>query len=235
MNLEKERLLIIAPHADDEVLGCCGLIDKIKNNGGEVFLQVLSLGGYNKIEGERVTKNDWENELTKVVDVLKIDDYDIAYSNDEFQHIDTKPQHEVIDYIESKSKLSLQKINPTVVAIPTIFSAHQDHTFTYKASISALRPHPQKTVHMPELIISYESSEYHFWSAYSEFGKFLPNFYLKLSKDDVENKSKTFKMYSTQIRENQRSEDSIISLAKIRGSEIGSDFAEAFHIHRFYD
>ena len=167
MNLEKEKLLIIAPHADDEVLGCCGLIDKIKNNGGEVFLQVLSLGGFNKIEGKRVTKNDWENELTKVVNTLKIDEYDIAYSNDEFQHIDTKPQHEVISYIESKSKVSLQKIKPTVVAIPTIFSAHQDHTFAYKVAISALRPHPQKAMHMPQLVISYESPEYHFWSTYS--------------------------------------------------------------------
>ena len=54
MNLEKERLLIIAPHADDEVLGCYGLINKIKKNGGEVFLQVLSLGGYDRIEGNRV-------------------------------------------------------------------------------------------------------------------------------------------------------------------------------------
>ena len=88
---------------------------------------------------------------------------------------------------------------------------------------------------MPELVISYEAPDYHFWSPYSEFGKFLPNFYLKLSKDDVERKSKTFEMYSSQMRENQRSEDSIVSLAKIRGNEIGVDFAEAFHIHRLYD
>ena len=65
MNLEKERLLIIAPHADDEVLGCCGLIDKIKNNGGEVFLQVLSLGAYKKIEGTTVTKEDWEKRINR--------------------------------------------------------------------------------------------------------------------------------------------------------------------------
>jgi len=235
VNLGKERLLIIAPHADDEVLGCFGLINKIKNNGGEVFLQVLSLGGYTKLEGKTVTENDWKNELTRVVDTLKINDYDIAYSNHEFQHIDTKPQHELIGYIESKSKVSLQKIKPTVVAIPTIFSAHQDHIFAYKVAISALRPHQQKIMHMPELVISYEAPDYHFWSPYSEFGKFLPNFYLKLSKDDVERKSKTFEMYSSQMRENQRNAENIFSLAKTRGNEIGVDFAEAFHIHRFYD
>jgi LmbE family N-acetylglucosaminyl deacetylase len=235
MNFGKEILLIIAPHADDEVLGCFGLINKIKKNGGKVFLQILSLGGYRKIEGNIVTKDDWKRELTKVVKTLKIDDYDIAYSNDEFQHIDTIPQHELIGYIESKSKLSLQKIKPTIVAIPTIFSAHQDHTFAYKVSISALRPHVQKIMHMPKLIISYESPDYYFWSSYSEFGKFSPTFYLKLSKDDVKKKSKTFKIYSSQVRENQISEDSITSLARIRGNEIGIDFAESFHIHRFYD
>ena len=53
----------------------------------------------------------------------------------------------------------IRKIKPTVVAIPTIFSAHQDHTFAYKVSISALRPHQQKTMHMPELVISYEAPD----------------------------------------------------------------------------
>jgi hypothetical protein len=37
------------------------------------------------------------------------------------------------------------------------------------------------------------------------------------------------------MRENQRSAENIFSLAKTRGNEIGVDFAEAFHIHRFYD
>ena len=41
-------------------------------------------------------------------------------------------------------------------------------------------------------------------------------------------------MYSTQMREGQRGGESLISLARIRGNEIGLDFAEAFHIHRFY-
>ena len=234
MNLEKERLLIIAPHADDEVLGCFGLINTIKSRGGEVFLQVLAMGGYKKIEGNRITKEDWKDELTKVAGQLKIDDYDIAFFDDEIQHIDTKPQQELIEHIESKSKISISKIKPTIVAIPTIFSTHQDHTYAYKVSISALRPHPQKTTHMPRLVISYESPEYYFWSAYSEFGKFLPNFYLNLSKNNLDEKINVLNTYSTQMREGQRGGENLISLARIRGNEIGLEYAEAFHIHRLY-
>jgi len=45
INSKNEKLLIIAPHADDEILGCYGLIKKIKNSGGKVYVQILTLGG----------------------------------------------------------------------------------------------------------------------------------------------------------------------------------------------
>ena len=120
------------------------------------------------------------------------------------------------------------------VNISHLVSLSPEQAIQYKVSISALRPHPQKTTHMPRLVISYESPEYYFWSAYSEFGKFLPNFYLNLSKNNLDEKINVLNMYSTQMREGQRGGESLISLARIRGNEIGLDFAEAFHIHRFY-
>ena len=97
MNLEKEKLLVISPHADDEVMGCFGLINKIKNGGGKVYVQILSLGGFDKIEGTRITKEEWKNEVTKVSKFLNIDKYEIANFNDEIIHIDTMPQQELIE------------------------------------------------------------------------------------------------------------------------------------------
>ena len=96
MNLEKEKLLVISPHADDEVMGCFGLINKIKNGGGKVSVQILSLGGFDKIEGTRITKEEWKNEVTKVSKFLNIDKYEIYNYNDEIIHIDTIPQQELI-------------------------------------------------------------------------------------------------------------------------------------------
>ena len=234
MDFNKETLLVIAPHADDEVLGCYGLIKKIKENGGKVYVLILSMGGYKKIEGTKITKEQWKKELEQVSKKMGIDDYDVAFFEDEIKHIDTMSQQDLIEIIESKSKLSISKLKPTIVAIPTVFSTHQDHVKTYQVAISALRPHPQKISHMPAIVISYESPEYYFWSASSEFGRFFPNFYLNLDEESINMKIDTLNIYQTQMREGQRGKDSITALSRIRGNEIGLDYAEAFHIHRLF-
>jgi len=234
LKLDEERLLVIAPHPDDEVLGCYGLMNKIKQNGGEVFIQILTVGGYTKIDGNKVTKKTWKQEFHNVVDSIKVDDYSIAYYNDKIKHLDEVPQAELIELLESKSKISISKIKPSLVAIPTIFSTHQDHVYAYKTAISALRPHPQKSTFMPKMILSYESPEYYFWSAYSEFGKFSPNFYLQMLETDVDNKINALNKYKSQIRKDQRDGFQVKSLARIRGSEIGVEYAESFHMHRLF-
>ena len=230
----KERLLIIAPHADDEIMGCYGLINEVKKNKGEVFIQILSLGGFKNFEGKKISKEDWLNELKNVSNFLNIDKYEIAYLNDEIIHIDTIPQQELIELLDFKSKIAISKIKPTIVAIPTIFSTHQDHTQAYKISIAALRPHSQKNSHLPNFVVSYESPEYYFWSAASQFGKFSPNFYINLTKLEVKNKIKSLNFYKTQVRLDQRDGSSLTALARIRGHEIGVEFAEAYHIHRMF-
>jgi len=233
-NLNKEKLLVIAPHADDEILGCYGLMNKVKQNGGDVYVQILTMGNYTKINGTKVSKETWKQEFLTATKFVGVKDYDIAFNTKKIKHLDEIQEVKLIELLESKSKISISKICPTIVAIPTIFSSHQDHVYAYKAAITALRPHPQNVAFMPKLVLSYESPEYYFWSAYSEFGKFSPNFYLELSKHDIENKIMALNFYKSQILPNQRDGHKVESLAKIRGSEIGIDYAESFHMHRMF-
>jgi len=154
------------------------------------------------------------------------------FYEDNFHYLDEIPRRNLIDHLETKSSVSLFKIKPTMVALPTIFSSHQDHTQTYKAVISALRIQPQKKFSSPKLIISYESPEYYFWSPYIEFGKFSPNLFLKMSDADIKNKIKALSIYQSQLRTGKRDGKKIKALATIRGSEAGVGFAEAFNVHR---
>lgn len=232
MNFKKEKLLIIAPHADDEVLGCFGLINKIKKNGGSVFVQVLTLGGYGRVDSIRVKKETWKKEFVKSVKSLEIDGYDIMFYKEKIKHLDEIPLFVLIEYLESKSRISLRKLKPTIVAIPTIFSTHQDHTAAYKACISALRMQPKNILKPAEAVISYESPEYNLWSPYIEFGNFSPNLYLGLSDYDLKRKTSVLNLYKSQLKKRGRDKSTVVRLANLRGAEIGADYAEGYHLHR---
>jgi LmbE family N-acetylglucosaminyl deacetylase len=63
MNFENEKLLVIAPHPDDEVLGCHGLMDRVSRSGGEVYVQIMTVGGYRRSDGVFVDRDCWKQEF----------------------------------------------------------------------------------------------------------------------------------------------------------------------------
>ena len=231
-DFKDETLLVIAPHADDEVLGCHALIKKIKNTGGKVYIQVITMGDYDKVQDKRVNKEKWKEEFETVCKELDVDGHDIMLYTDEITHVDDVRKSDVITYIEKKSPIALFEIKPTIVAIPTIFSSHQDHTTTYESAMAALRIHASVEYVTPAMVISYESPEYHYWSENSEFGKFTPNVHLKISSQQMDEKVDALYRYQTQIKTGKRDAARLRALATMRGSEIGEELAESYHIHR---
>ena len=224
-NLKNEKLLVIAPHSDDEVLGCGGLISKIKKEGGKVFVLIFNLGFEKNDTKESQEKR--KNEVQEAMNVLKVDDYHLVHDQpDNNRDLDIEPLHSLIEVIESTSNVSLEKIAPTMVAIPTIFSHHQDHVHVHHACIAALRP---ISTPVSNIVLSYEAPEHSRWSA---SGVFEPNLFVEID-DVIENKIIAFNKYRSQIRPGSRDDDSIRNQAKYRGQEVGKNLCEAFYVHRF--
>ena len=110
INLKNETLLVIAPHADDEILGCGGLISKIKKAGGKVYVLIFNAGSVHGKNKEEATKI-WKKETASAMKLLKVDEYDIIFSSDkDNRFLDIKPIHTLIDTIETTSLVSLKKI-----------------------------------------------------------------------------------------------------------------------------
>ena len=224
-DFSKERLLVIAPHSDDEVLGCGGLISKIKNSGGKVFILIFNLG-FEK-DDTRESQEKRKNEVKNAMESLNVDDYDIVHDQpDNNRDLDAKPLHSLIEVIESTSSVSLEKIAPTIVAIPTIFSHHQDHVHVHHACIAALRP---ISTPVANIVLSYEAPEHSRWSA---SGIFEPNLFVEID-DVIDKKIDAFLKYDSQVRPGGRDADSIRNQAKYRGQEVGKNLCEAFYAHRF--
>ena len=224
-NLKNQRLLVIAPHSDDEVLGCGGLISKVKNEGGKVFVLIFNLG-FEK-DDTKESQEKRKNEVREVMNLLKVDDYHLVHDqSDNNRDLDAEPLHSLIEVIESTSNVSLEKVSPTMVAIPTIFSHHQDHVHVHHACIAALRP---ISTPVSNIVLSYEAPEHSRWSA---SGVFEPNLFVEID-DVIENKIIAFNKYRSQIRPGSRDDDSIRNQAKYRGQEVGKNLCEAFYVHRF--
>ena len=224
-SLKNEKLLVVAPHSDDEVLGCGGLISKIKKEGGKVFVLIFNLG-FEKIDTKE-SQDKRKQEVKEAMNVLKVDDYHLVHEKaDDNRDLDVEPLHSLIEIIESTSNVSLEKISPTIVAIPTIFSHHQDHVHVHNACIAALRP---ISTPVSSVVLSYEAPEHSRWSS---SGVFEPNFFVEID-DVIENKIMAFNKYNSQIRLGGRDADSIRSQAKYRGQEVGKNLCEAFYVHRF--
>ena len=118
-----DRSLILAPHPDDETLGCGGTISKVKSAGGEVHVVIVTLGDV-KQYGSQSNTDTRKEEAEKALKYLGVDGYEWGFLGDEYHlKLDALPQKDLIDFFEKK----INEIKPTIVALPTICSANQDH------------------------------------------------------------------------------------------------------------
>ena len=225
-NFKNDRLLVIAPHADDEVLGCGGLISKVKSDGGQVYVLIFNVSSIEEYDNKKFTEKR-KKETKDAMKYLKVDDYATIFdSPNDNRYLDAKPLHTLIKNIETETKVSISKIKPTIVAIPTIKSHHQDHLHVHKACIAALRP---LSTPIANIVISYEAPEHSRWST---GGVFEPNMYIDISKF-LNKKIQSFYKYKSQVKPGGRDKDTITNHAEYRGKEVGKKYCEAYFIHRF--
>jgi LmbE family N-acetylglucosaminyl deacetylase len=230
--LSKQRLLVIAPHADDESFGCAGTMARIKSLGGEVYCLVCSVGDLQHYDGKdaEVDAGTRERELENAMNYLKVDDWEILY-RDEHTHLrlDTIPRRELISKFERDAKLAFDKLHPTMLAIP-VASYNQDHEAVFRAAWTAARPGIPSIKAFQPIVLGYDNTSF-FWSLERE--KFHPNFYIDIS-DFLEQKLTALQMHKSQMRDSihHSSVQNVESIARVRGREISVEAAEGYMVYR---
>jgi len=231
LELKKPKLLVIAPHPDDEVIGCGGLIQKIKQKAGKVYVLFLTVGDTDDFSKKRSSsESERKLEVERVAKFLDYDDYKIAFTGNKYHlKLDILGQKALMDVIERENSVSIEKIKPNIVAFPSFSSYNQDHRLAAYAAHASLRT-SSKEKHFVNTVISYECPA-DFWTITQ---KSQINCFLPFSKDEFDKKIEALKLYSSQWREypSSRSQKTLTALALLRGSECNCEFAEGFSLYR---
>ncbi len=223
IDFKGKTLLVLAPHPDDETIGCSGLISKFKKEGGKVYVIIFTVGDL-KQYGSHSEENSRLDELEKVMSFLEVDGFDVPLKGDDYHlKMDVLPLKDVVDIIETKSSCAISKIKPDVVAMPAI-NYNQDHKKVNEAGICACRVRPGKN--SPSMVIFYEQISNHFMPE-----GFNPNLFVDIT-DLIEKKVEAIKIYKSQLHEYpyERSFESIKDSARVNGAICGVEFAEAYKI-----
>jgi len=213
-----KKILIIAPHMDDEVLGCGGIIGKHKDSGDSVSVIFIAHRVYNHSFDEQ-RNNIEKSHAIKAKDVLCYDDAIFLDLPDE--RLDTAIQDIIIPL-----EKNINAIKPSIVYIPFRGDNNQDHRAVFDAVRVVLRPVATtyiSNIYMYEVPSSTDQSP-----PLSE-NAFLPNFYVDI-KEFIDRKIKALSCYESEKRlyPHPRSEKGLKVTAQKRGIESGFEFAEAF-------
>lgn len=198
--------LIIAPHFDDEVLGCATFLRE------EPTLLYMTHIHPAFPEGEMVNANKrllaWLGKPRVI--------YCTFPGND----LDTAPQHKLLVAIEE----AIKDTKPDTVLIPYP-SFNQDHRAVYDAALAALRPHD--THHPVKRVLIYEQAEV-LGTMRSDF---RPTYFRPL---DIDFKIQCLEWYPTIIR-GHRNTSQLKGIARMRGYQVNIEYAEAFEVLRWMD
>ena len=223
----KKKVLILSPHADDEILGCGGFISKYSKQN--YHINVLILTNANKGAPEIYSSD----EIKKIRKEAKIANNLIGTSRLFFENLpalnlNNYPLYKITNIIDKY----IADINPEVILIPSTNDIHDDHKIIFKAAKISMRPNKISKL---KKILSYEVLSETEWN---EDGKsFNPNYFVHLKKSDINNKVQAFLKYKSQVKKfpHSRSKEAIINLSRVRGSQAFIEYAEAFKVEKIID
>ena len=221
--------LVIAPHADDEAMGCAGLLARLAAEGARIHVLYLAVDGFHHygIDGE-TTYAQRVAEIERVVELFGDGcSYEIAYGDEDMiERLDTLAQRDLVDRFEG----ALNEHEPELLLLPAVPDYDQDHRAAFAAGVAAARPiAPQFGKWLVPRVLTYEMSKLQ-WAASP-----LPRFASFCDITDVmETKLEAVRRYETMLRPSPhiRSLDSVRALGTLRGAEIGVTYAEAFGVLR---
>lgn len=218
----KRRVLIIAPHPDDETLGAGGTAAKYVSQGHEVAVLVVS-GHLPPLYTQEVYETTVQEAL-QAFEILGVSEH--WFLKIPATLVGNVPVHELNEQICAVTR----EMRPQVVLCPYP-DRHIDHRVIFESVMVAIRPvGPGRDI---EMCAAYETLSETHWNAPHIEPNFVPNWVVDIS-EFMDKKLDALACYRSLISEwpGPRSIGAAEALAKFRGTQAGFAFGEAFQIIR---
>lgn len=205
-----KNVLVLAPHTDDGELGLGGTISKLIEEGKEVTYVAFSTAEASVPIG--FPKDILKTEVKNATRQLGIKPENLLIYHYEVRKLNYSRQEILEELIRIRKSKHFD-----LVFIPSLHDIHQDHTTIAQEGLRAFK---NTTILGYELI----------WNNLT----FNTQCFVKLEKKNIEIKIKALKEYNSQGQRDYLSDDFIYSLARARGVQVGSEYAEAFEVVRLF-
>ena len=217
-----KKIIVIAPHPDDETLGCGGTLLKYKSNNFEINWLIIT--DIKKEDGwsEKIVKQR-ESEINRIKKFYNFKN--VFRLNFSTALLDQASRKLIIGKI---SKI-FKKIKPNILYMPYGGDIHSDHKIVFECSLSASKNFRQTSI---EEINCYETLSETNTPKKNNIDKiFKPTHFVDITKF-IKNKIQSLNAYKSQVGKFPfpRSKEAVISLAKYRGTYCGFKYAEAFEL-----
>ncbi len=217
----KNKILVVAAHPDDEILGIGGTILKHSKAGDDVFCVIMGEGLAARRDATEDAIEKLHEQSRNAGDVLGF--REIRFFDFPDNRMDSVDLLDVVKKIESL----IDEFDPDIIYTHHGNDLNIDHQICFQAVMTAARPigSRQITIYTFETL---SSTEWH-----DRKMQFMPNTYVDIA-DEIDGKIKAMKIYSDEIRAypHPRSPEGIRIIAQFRGLESGLEFAEALRLVR---
>lgn len=205
-------ILIVAPHTDDAEIGCGGYISRLVREKEDIYIVAFSSCEQSLPKG--FAPDALEQEFIQSMQYLNINPEGYKIFNFSVRTFPDNRQRILDELISIRERLS-----PSLVICPSVHDYHQDHQVLAQETIRCFKN--------TSSIISYELPWNHIQFDYQYF--------VKLDAIDIERKWGSLEHYKTQFVAKRQyfSKEFIFSLAKVRGAQCNTEFAECFEIVRW--
>jgi LmbE family N-acetylglucosaminyl deacetylase len=217
-----DRALVIAPHPDDEVLGCGGTIARLTALGREVHVAVMTRGTaprFDPASADAVRAEALEAHALLGVAETHWHDFPAA-ELDRVAHADlNKAMQDIVG-----------RIAPDTLFLPFVGDIHLDHQLVFNSAMVAARP---RSPVYPVRIYAYETMSETNWNAPGITACFQPNVFVDISRFAAA-KAAAFGCFTSQVQSfpSERSQEALAALARFRGATVYREAAEAFMLLR---